>query len=381
MPRRNIRASETVPLEYVGREQSLLKHWVLEEYLRSWAQKLGSAARTREVHLFYVDCFAGPWEAQSERLEDTSIAIGLNALEEAAGRWSKQGIIRTSAIFVEKKPESFANLKRYLEARRGRVATHPFPGSFAEHVARIDQMIGSSAAFLFIDPTGFKDVAMDFIAPLAKRRFRDVMINVMFNDVNRFKDDERGFLREQMKGLFGLKSGDLPQDLDESALFTLYRAQLKKTCGVDYAADLAIPHPKMERTWFRLVVGGHNKAVLELFRDVEKRVCGTVAGQVRAAAKQRDKDQLSFTLPGNDDRFDRFRNEGLAAARRRLTERKPGSVTPFMLLWTEYLQELHITRSDVARILRDLIVEGRARVRGKDDAQKAVQDHHLIEFL
>lgn len=84
----------TVPSEYHGREQSFLKHRVLQQYLQRWGKKLGSLSRTRLVRLWYVDCFAGPWRNKSASLEDTSIEIGLRALEEAATTWRAAGLRR-----------------------------------------------------------------------------------------------------------------------------------------------------------------------------------------------------------------------------------------------------------------------------------------------
>jgi hypothetical protein len=40
-----------VPAEYQGREQSYLKHRVLEKYLLAWGHKLGSRAQRRHVRL------------------------------------------------------------------------------------------------------------------------------------------------------------------------------------------------------------------------------------------------------------------------------------------------------------------------------------------
>lgn len=50
---------------------------------------------------------------------------------------------------------------------------------------------------------------MSFIRPLVLCPVRDVMINVMFNDINRWKDDSRSFLRTQMRDFFGLEDDDL----------------------------------------------------------------------------------------------------------------------------------------------------------------------------
>lgn len=77
-----------VPPEYVGREHTWLKHRVLQLYVEGWAHKLASLARSRAVRLWYVDCFSGPWKARGQDLRDTSISIGLQALESAAHTWA-----------------------------------------------------------------------------------------------------------------------------------------------------------------------------------------------------------------------------------------------------------------------------------------------------
>ena len=246
-----------VPEQYQGREQSYLKHRVLKEYLLAWGHKLGSAAQKRgRVRLCYVDGFAGPWQAKDADLADTSIAIGLEALETAAATWRDHGYpIDVDAYFVEKDPRAFASLDCFLKKRpEGLVRAQAYDGEFGTRVDSIRQLLGKDAGFIFVDPTGWKGAAMHFIAPLlADSPQRDALVNVMFDHINRFKDDPRQFLREQMREFFGLGDGEMPPALSEEELFALYRRQLKMQCGVKYAADLAIPHPTVERTKFRLV--------------------------------------------------------------------------------------------------------------------------------
>jgi hypothetical protein len=50
---------------YEGREHSLIKHLILEQYLLRLAIVVGSKWDT----ITYVDCFSGPWNVQSESLE------------------------------------------------------------------------------------------------------------------------------------------------------------------------------------------------------------------------------------------------------------------------------------------------------------------------
>ncbi len=51
---------------YKGREQSYVKHVLLEQYLEALIRKTASAYQ----HVVYVDGFAGPWQNSSEQFDD-----------------------------------------------------------------------------------------------------------------------------------------------------------------------------------------------------------------------------------------------------------------------------------------------------------------------
>ena len=159
-----------VPPEYHGREQTYMKHRVLKLYLEGWAMKLGSF----QERIWFVDCFAGPWKSRAGDRFDTSFAIWLRALYEAAAVWSEKRDVEPAAVFVEKERASFEALEVYAQHHRGRIEAHTLQGSFGAQVPRIQELIGHDAAFLFVDPTGWKGTGMRLIAPLARERHRDV---------------------------------------------------------------------------------------------------------------------------------------------------------------------------------------------------------------
>lgn len=374
-----------IPQEYEGREQTLLKHRVLANYLFQWAMKLGSRARFNPVRLWYVDCFAGPWKSNEEELADTSVSIGLEALEMAADAWESHGHqVTVCAIFVENNPRAFGRLQTFLDGRTGRVETHPLHCEFGNAVPQINQLIGTDPAFLFVDPTGWKGAAMRFIAPLARLPTRDVLINVMFNDINRFKNDRRAFLREQLRDFFGLADTDLPTGLDEDALFELYRRQLRSQCEVRFAADLAIPHPKQDRTWFRLVVGCHHHTAVELFRDVERRVCGREAAGIRVEAQERGAAQSSFglELDRDDQSYERLHAAGLEAVpadlRALLTGKSPQR---YENLWPEILADRHLTKSDLNALVWRMRSEKTIAISGTTARQRTPKDDQLLSLM
>ncbi len=93
--------------DYVGREQSYVKHVFLESYLEALVHKTAS----KYPHIVYVDGFAGPWQSANEKLEDTSFGIALNALRRAKGSWKeKQRDVRMSAYLVERDPSAYQQL-------------------------------------------------------------------------------------------------------------------------------------------------------------------------------------------------------------------------------------------------------------------------------
>ena len=378
-----------IPSEYEGREQTWLKHRVLKEYLLAWAHKLGSGGRKLAVKLWYVDCFAGPWKARTTDLTDTSIYIGLDALQAARKTWAEKGTaVDLGGIFVEKDAAAYAELGRVVQQHGEGIDVHTFHGAFGDHVASIQALLGTGSAFFLIDPTGWDGAAMQYIAPLVGRQRRDVMVNVMFDHINRFKDDPREFLRAQMKDFFGLTDTDLPAGLTEDELLGFYRARLRTVCSVPFTADLAVPHPTVERTKFRLVVGGHHREVLRVFRDVERKVMGQEAAVVRTAAKERDRlaRQGQFALfapepPAESARYAAQRDEG----RRQAAVRVPGILRErgpmtYDQIWPLVLSECHITESDLGAVVADLRTRGEVVLDGFGPRERRVKGHHVVRL-
>lgn len=377
------------PAAYKGREQTWLKHRVLEEYLSAWAHKLASVSRERAVRLWYVDCFSGPWESEDEDRKDTSIAIGLEALKTAAETWSKKGnaiSLKLGAVFVEKEAKPYAELVRFVNEHKGPVEAHTYHGEFGAHVQTIQGHLGREAAFLFVDPTGWKGAAMKFIKPLAGLPRRDVLVNVMFHHINRFKDDPRAFIREQMRDFFGLEETELPERLSEEELMALYRDRLKSICSVKYAADLAVPQPAKEQTKFRLVIGGHDPEVLRVFRNVERKVVGGEAAEVRATAKDRAAglegvgSLFGPLAPPEDQRYAALRDEGLRQVRDALPRILAKRELKYADLWPVVLETCHLAEADLKHLLWGMKGEGTIAIEGLKPRERSVKDEHIVRL-
>src|SRR2546428_14144903 len=88
---------------YEGREQTLVKHVVLEKYLERFAMIVGTWADT----INYVDGFSGPWNLKSEDFADSSFATALRIPRRAREALRARGrSLRLRCFFIEAKAKS-----------------------------------------------------------------------------------------------------------------------------------------------------------------------------------------------------------------------------------------------------------------------------------
>ena len=372
----------SIPPEYHGREQTFLKHEVLRHYLERWGHKISSTARTAPRHLWFVDCFAGPWRSSNEDARDTSAAIALQTLNTVISQWSaRPGIsnLTASAIFIEANTSRSSDLQTFVDRHKGAIDADVLSGKFEQHVADVAARLRNDAALIFVDPTGWVGAGMQHIARLVQPRFRDVIINVMYEHINRFKADQREGLRTGLCDFFGVPDNASLAAMDERQLIGEYRSNLRTQATLEHTLDLAIPHPLRDRTYFHLVVGGHNKAIVDLFRSIEKRVIGTLAGEIRAEAKARNTGQLSLSLGSNTDiRYRCDHEQGLREAREQVLALTEAGSTLFGKLWPRILEECHITLADLKEVVNVLVSECRIQVVGMGPRERSVKDHHSI---
>lgn len=140
-----------MPEAYRGREQTFIKHVILERYLEGVAYRLLSTSRSDFV---YVDGFSGPWKSRDENYEDTSFGIAIRKLRSVVAKWKSQGkYVTVRCLFVEKDPYAFRALQTAV-SRVKDIQVRALHGEFEELVPQVLRFIGGSFALIFIDPTG-----------------------------------------------------------------------------------------------------------------------------------------------------------------------------------------------------------------------------------
>ncbi len=107
---------------YTGREQTLVKHFILQKYLERFAHIVGSHWDV----LTYVDCFSGPWNARSDKFDDSSFAIALKELRNARDTLAKRGHhVQLRCFFLEKNRAAYGKLKEFADnVTDAKIETH-----------------------------------------------------------------------------------------------------------------------------------------------------------------------------------------------------------------------------------------------------------------
>ncbi len=122
------------------------------------------------------------------------------------------------ALYVERDDAAFDQLREYLARDRAdRIDAHCMHGDFVDLRDEILNWCGRRAfTFFFIDPKGWKPVAVSLLQPLLARPGSEFLINFMYDFINRtasmqaLKHDMAEFLGCDIDALNRL-SGSTPE--------------------------------------------------------------------------------------------------------------------------------------------------------------------------
>lgn len=281
---------------YTGREQTLVKHVILQQYLERFAIIVG----THKDTLTYVDCFSGPWNVQSEDFKDSSFSIALEQLRKARRvHQDRTGrTLRLRCYFLESNRSAFTKLRQFTEKITD-VEIEPQHKKLEHAIPFIQEFVrkggSQSFPFIFIDPTGWTGFEMDTIAPLLKFEPGEVLINFMTGHIRRFIDYPEEVNQQSFVRLFGSeefreKVKGLAQQEREDAVVEEYIRNVKTTGNFPYVCSAIVLHPEIDRTAYHLIYATRSLAGVEVFKDAEKRAMA-VMEEARAQAKQRKREE------------------------------------------------------------------------------------------
>jgi len=283
---------------YDGREQTLVKHFILENYLAKFAHIIGYWADT----ITYVDCFAGPWNVQSDNLSDSSFSIALKQLRKAKSDLAAHD--RSPSLrcfFLERNQEAYQYLQRFAaDTTDAHIETRN--AALKQSVTDIADFVkrggASSFSFIFVDPTGWTGLAMDVITPLLRLRPGEVLVNFMTGHILRFAGHPDPAISKTFDRLFGSidyrsRISNLVGQDREDALVRCYMDAIRETGEFDYVFSTVILNPCKDRTHFHLIYATRHSKGVEEFKRTERKAIPFME-QARDQAQKR----LRFTKTG-----------------------------------------------------------------------------------
>ena len=282
---------------YLGREQTAAKHFILKHYLQELAFKVLTFS-----DITYVDGFSGPWETKDQNFSDSSFMIAISILRDAQNKiFERSGSRRKiRCFFSEADSVAFSKLQHAVgpfDKPSDAFEIKVFHGQFEDAVDEIQQFIGVSFPLIFIDPTGWSGYPFDKIKPLFAHPKCEVLINFMFDFINRFVHSGDPSTITSLDRILGgtgwldrLDAG-LPRGL---AVEKLFRDTLKSVGSFDFVVSTKIDKSTAERPHFFIVYGTKSSEGLKAFRETEYAALRGHAKN-RANAKERQRAVKSST--------------------------------------------------------------------------------------
>ena len=228
--------------------------------------------------------------------------IAINVLKDAQKQiFERDGQRRrVGCFFVENDSDSFAQLQAAVapfNAPAEDFQVRARCAEFEDAVDEIQSFVGSSFGLMFIDPTGWTGYSLDRIRPLFLPRKREVLVNFMYDHVNRFASSDD---KETIASLDAILGGpDWRDRLDTNlprgrAVEKSFRDALKSAGNFQFVISTKIDKPTVDRPHFFITYGTKSLAGLKEFRRTEYNALRRHA-RARAGAKERKREQRVHT--------------------------------------------------------------------------------------
>jgi len=383
------------PALYQDREQTAVKHKVLEHYLYLLAVIVGR----RFSSITYIDGFSGPWEARDPELKDTSFGIALEQLRKAKSYLAGQQInIALRCFFIEADATAYQRLKQFADSITDAVVKTK-NCEFEAAIPAIQEFVREGGKdtfpFVFIDPKGWTGFAMKTIEPLLKLEPGEVLVNFMTNHISRFVHAPEELRHEEFQELFGSDeykriSRELPAQDREDQLVRLYMEKLRKAGNFKHVCAAMVLRPQMDLTNFHLIYATRHHKGVSVFKEAERKAM-EFQEQTRADAKQqkrqshdRQGELFGAQVLHKNGHYDELRERYLLAARTAV-EAQLGRAKrlAYEQAWETALSYPLVWEKDLRSWIKEWEHEKRLRVDGLKDRAKTPTygDRHWLVTL
>ena len=284
---------------YDGREQTLVKHFMLRTYLLRLALIVGPWSKA----INYIDCLSGPWNVRGENYEDSSFGIATTELRKVRKKLAERSMnLGLRCFFLEQDPSAYAKLETFaktlsdihVETKNKRLE------NAVGDIVAFHRRAATAFPFVFIDPTGWTGFPLSVIRPLLQLKPGEVLINFMTWHARRFIGTEQE--RENFDALYGDGSwrgelAGLSGDQRDDAMVRLYAERVQKAGDYSYVCYTPVLHREEDNTYFHLIYASRHEKGVEVFKDAERQAVSVMErkrGEAQQARRTADGQSLLF---------------------------------------------------------------------------------------
>lgn len=250
---------------------TLVKHDLLKKYLNAWFPILTSPGGYPRV--IFIDGFAGSGIYQDGKKGSPIIAIE-TALRKSDKNTTNPINKQVDFIFIEQDKERFGTLEEQIsKLERPKNFSYTLKcGDFNEELPKILKFykalpLGFSAAFVFIDPFGYK-VPIRHIKEIMENKSCEVLITFMYDEINRFlKVETSDNCRDELFGSheWATAENETPRQRIQ-ILHDLYQRQLKEIAGIKYVRSFQMINSNNATDYFLFFGTNSQKGLREMKR-------------------------------------------------------------------------------------------------------------------
>lgn len=379
---------------YDGREQTLVKHLILKNYLERFAYIIGSWSDS----ITYIDCFSGPWESRSQEHSDTSFDIAIQQLRKARDELAVKSKrhIRLRCCFIEENRAAFAKLRAYSE-KIDDVEICTCHGRLEDSVPEIVRFVKNSGKrtfpFVFVDPKGWTGFSLEVIRPLLTLSPCEILINFMTEHIRRFIEMPDPKIQEGFVRLFGdasfLEVMKREQGLDrDDACIEKYTSIVQQAGNFSWASSAIVLKSVKDRSHFHLIYLTRNAKGIEVFKDAERKSMTEMetaranAQQKARVTKSQQKELFDAQVLHDSSYLENLRTRYRSRARRQLEELliQRGRLLYDNALACSLRQPL-VCDKDVKDWIKQWVTSGQATIEGLGDREKSLKrgaNHSII---
>ena len=298
--------------------------------------------------------------------------------------------LRIRYLFIEKDPQAFARLQRATAELPEHEEILTLNGKFEDLTPDIVSFVGTAFSLVFIDPTGWTGFGLKRIAPLLLHRPGEVLINFMFNHINRFLNDRRPETMETFEELMG---GPCPPTLSQSprredAIVELYSERVRARWNFQHVTSTRIQKPLSDRAYFYLIYGTRHPKGLVEFRVVEKKAVYEQE-QVRKEAQQTSRigrsgqaEMFLDTVLQGPPSFETERQERWQKARATLRELlQKRQQVPYEAAQATVLEIPLVWESDLRTLVMEMKDAGEITIPAMRVRERTPKPGHVLVFV